>query len=297
MIPKYREIFAVKEEYMLPGGRSCPGCGGGILTRTILKAIGPNVIASTGSCGTNTTSIFPIGPMGRVPVPVSILGGAGGVLSGIEQALRVKGKGDAIVLGMVGDGDAADIGFGGLSALFERGHKVIIICMDNQAYAATGGQRSGTTPLKARTRSTPHGKQAYPKELPFIFLAHNIPYAATASAAYPEDLFRKVVKAKDRENQPAYIHALMPCPTSWGTRPADTVQVSRLAVQTGLWPLWECERGVFKCTVRVAERKPVGQYLRLQRRFEGVTEDDIAEVQQYAEAIEKKLQKYEQFYS
>lgn len=296
MIPRYRQLAAVEEERMLPGGRSCMGCGGGIITRTVLKAIGPNVIASTGSCGTNTTGMYPIGPMGRLPMPVSILGGGGGILSGIEEVLRVQGRTDVTVLGMMGDGDVADIGFGGVSGLFERGHKVIIVCMDNQAYAATGGQRSGTTPLKARTRSTPHGKESYPKDLPFIFLAHGLPYVATASAAHPEDLYRKVLKAKLRENQPAYIHALMPCPPAWGNEPRKTVEVGRLAVESGLWPLWELERGVFRRT-RVARKKPVEAYLGLQRRFADLTDEDIREVKAYVEHLERKVRACEALYA
>lgn len=296
MLKKYEKIFAEKEELMLPGGRSCPGCGGGILTRTVFKAIGPNAILSSGSCGTNTTGLFPIGAMACYPLPVSLLGGCGGALSGIDCALRAKGKEDATVLGIVGDGDAADIGHGSLSGMFERGHKVIVIVADNEGYAATGGQRSGTTELKARTRSTPEGKSRPPKYLPLIFLAHNIPYVATCSIGYPEDIFEKVLKAKNKENQPAFIHCITPCPTNWYSDASKSVELGRLIVETGMWPLWEYERGTFRIT-EVKEKRPVEDYLKLQGRFSHVTEKDIEDIKQYITDLGERIRKFAVAYS
>lgn len=236
MLKKYEKIFGVQEELMLPGGRSCPGCGGGILTRLAMKAVGRDTILSAGSCGTNTTGLFPIGAMSTLPVPTGILGGSGGALSGLREALNVLGKQDSQVLGIIGDGDAADIGLGELSAMFERGHKVIVIVQDNQGYSATGGQRSGTTPLKAWTRSTPQGKSRSPKYLPLIFLAHDIPYVATCSIGYPEDIFEKIQKATKKENQPAYIQCITPCPVDWHFDPSKAAVLGRLVADTGLFP-------------------------------------------------------------
>lgn len=295
MLKKYREIFKVKEELMLPGGRSCPGCGGGILTRTALKAIGRNALLTAGSCGTNTTGLFPTGAMSTLPVPTSILGGTGGALSGMREILDLQGKQDAQAVAIMGDGDAADIGHGALSACFERGHKVIVIVQDNEGYSATGGQRSGTTELKAWTRSTPEGKSRPPKYLPLIFLAHNIPYVATCSVGYPEDIFEKVRKATKKENQPAYIQCITPCPVDWHFEPRNCVKIARLVVQSGIWPLWEYERGKF--SIKEVEKKPVEDYLKLQGRFSHLTPEDIKDIKKYISDLEEKIRKYAVVYS
>lgn len=297
MLKKYEKIFQVKEEYMLPGGRSCPGCGGGILTRIACKAVGENAILSSGSCGTNTTGIFPIGAMSVYPVPVSILGACGAALAGAEMAARVKGQEDATVLGIVGDGDAADIGFNTISGLFERRHKVIVILQDNQGYAATGGQRSGTTPWKAWTRNTPEGKARPPKYMPLIMMAHDAPYVATCSIAYPEDIFAKVKKATNKENQPAYIQCITPCPTNWKNEPSMSVEVARRAVTCGIWPLWEYERGVFRRTVVPKKQIPVEDFFKLQRRFDHLTKEDVEEVRAYIKDLNKKIDGFAKAFS
>lgn len=298
MLKKYEDLFSVREEFMLPGGRSCPGCGGGVITRFALKAVeGKNFVLSSGSCGTNTTGLFPFGPMAIAPIPLSMLGGAGGVFSGMREALNVTGREDATVLGIVGDGDCGDIGFGGISGLVERGHKVAIIIQDNQGYAATGGQRSGTTPLKAWTRSTPAGKKRPPKLLPFIFMAHNIPYAATASIAYPDDMYAKFKKILDKNNQPGIIQALSPCVTNWKIEPKRMVEVARLAVETGIFPLYEFERGSFRRTVIIKKRKPIREYLKIQGRYAHVTEEDIKELEAYIDKLDEQIEGYLRMYS
>jgi len=297
MKKKYEELFQVQEEYMLPGGRSCIGCSGGILTRIAFKAVGPNTILSSGSCGTNTTGCFPIGAMSTFPVPVSILGGCGAALAGAEMAARVAGHEDANVLGIVGDGDCADIGLGSVSGLFERRHKVIVIVQDNQGYAATGGQRSGTTPLKAWTRSTPEGKSRPPKYMPLIMMAHDAPYVATCSVAYPEDIYAKVKKATDKENQPAFIHCITPCPTNWKNHPSMSVEVARQAVTCGMWPLWEYERGTFRRTVVSKKVTPLEDYLKLQHRFDRVTKDDVEEMRAYVKDLNETIDRFVHAYS
>jgi len=295
---KFREAFKIKEEFMLAGGRSCIGCSGGILTRMAFKAVGPNTIISAGSCGTNTTGMFPIGAMSTFPVPVGLLGVTGAALSGMEIAAKIKGREDANILAICGDGDVSDIGFGNVSACFERGHKVILVLQDNQGYAATGGQRSGTTAFKAWTRSTPEGKSRPPKYLPLIMLAHDAPYVATCSVAYPEDIFRKVKKATEKENQPAFIHCITPCPTNWKNEPSTSVEVARQAVTCGIWPLWEYERGTFTRTV-IPEKKqsPVEDWLGLQGRFKHVTGMDIEEIKAYIKELNEKIDKYANIYS
>lgn len=297
MLKKFKEAFQVKDEFMLPGGRSCIGCGGGILTRMAFKAVGRNTILTSGSCGTNTTGMFPIGAMSTFPVPVSILGASGAALGGMEIAAAVKGKKDANILGIIGDGDACDIGFGNLSACFERGHKVIVIVQDNQGYAATGGQRSGTTPIMAWTRSTPKGKSRPPKYIPFIMMAHDAPYVATCSVAYPEDIFKKVKKATKKENQPAYIHCITPCPTNWKNEPSMSVEVARQAVTCGIWPIWEYKRGTFRRTVVPKKATPLEDYLNLQGRFKHITEEDREEIRTYIKDLNEKIDRYAYVYS
>jgi pyruvate/2-oxoacid:ferredoxin oxidoreductase beta subunit len=233
--------------------------------------------------------------MSTLPVPVSFLGASGGGLSGIREALNIIGKEDSQVLGIIGDGDCADIGFGGLSAMFERGHKVIVIVQDNQGYAATGGQRSGTTEFKAWTRSTPQGKDVPPKYLPLIFLAHNIPYVATASVGYPEDIFAKVKKATKKENQPAFIQCITPCPVDWHFEPKNMAKLGRLAVQTGLWPLWEYERG--KVRRKRVKEKPVEEYYKLQGRYAHLTKKDVKEVQKYIKDLDARIDNLASIYS
>jgi pyruvate/2-oxoacid:ferredoxin oxidoreductase beta subunit len=297
MEKKYEELFQAQEEYMLPGGRSCIGCAGGILTRWAFKAVGPNTILTSGSCGTNTTGMFPIGAMSTFPVPVSILGACGACLAGMEMAARVAGHEDANILGIVGDGDCTDIGFKSVSGLFERGHKVIIIVQDNQGYAATGGQRSGTTPLKAWTRSTPEGKSRPPKYMPLIMVAHDAPYVATCSVAYPEDIYAKVKKATAKENQPAYIHCITPCPTNWKNHPSKSVEVARHAVTSGMWPLWEYERGTFRRTMVPKKLTPLEDYLKLQHRFDHVTGEDVEEMRAYVKDLNETIDRFAYAYT
>lgn len=297
MLKKYEKIFQVKEEYMCPSGRSCPGCGGGILTRITSKAVGKNVLMSSGSCGTNSTGIFPVGPMTKYPVPISLLGGCGAALSGMEISAKIKGKEDATILGIVGDGDAVDIGFSSLSGMFERRHKVLVVIQDNQGYAATGGQRSGTTPWKVWTRNTPWGKARAPKYMPLIMLAHDAPYVATCSVAYPEDIFDKVQRATKKENQPAYIQCITPCSVNWKNESWMAVEVARQAVTCGIWPLWEYERGVFRRTVVSKEPTPLKEYIKLQRRYDHLTEEDVTELQEYIKELNEKIDRFAYAYS
>jgi len=297
MLKKYEDIS--KEENMFSGGRSCPGCGGGILTRLFLKELGGGnfVCPAVGSCGTNTTGMFPIGPMAKTGVAVTMLGAIGAAASGARVALDTIGKEDTQVLGIVGDGDAGDIGFGNVSAMVERGHKVCWVVVDNQGYSATGGQRSGLTPLKAWTRTTQSGKSRAPKILPFIFMAHNIPYTASASVAYPDDLYAKVKKALDKKNQPSLIVCLCPCIVNWQIEPRRMVEVARLAVETGAYPLYEYERGSFRRTVFIKERKPIQEYLKLQGRYAHVTGQDIKELEEYRDWLDRQIEGYLRFYS
>ena len=133
--------------------------------------------------------------------------------------------------------------------------------------------------------------------MPLIFLAHDIPYVATCSVGYPEDIYQKVKKASKKENQPAYIQCFNPCPTNWKTEPYMTVEVAKQAVTCGIWPLWEYERGTFLRNVKTKRLTPVEDYLRLQGRFSQVNAKDIAEIQNYIKELNEKIDKFTNVYS
>jgi pyruvate ferredoxin oxidoreductase beta subunit len=208
----------------------------------------------------------------RVPWLHSLFGNAPAVASGVAAALRVQGRTDVRVLGQGGDGGTVDIGFGCLSGMFERNDDVLFVCYDNQAYMNTGVQRSGATPPAARTATTPtvgpspgndfgQGKNA-----PLIAMAHEIPYVATATVADLRDLEAKVFRAMQLRGA-RYLHVLVPCPLGWGSAAADTIKVARLAVRSGLFPLFEAETGEVVASSAIRDIVSVEEYLRPQRRY------------------------------
>jgi pyruvate ferredoxin oxidoreductase beta subunit len=287
----------MREQYVdslfVPGHRACPGCGFPIAVRAILRATGRNVIivSSTG-CLEACTSPYPSAPWG-VPWVHSLFENAAAVASGIETALRVQNGQDTHVVVIAGDGGTHDIGLGGLSGMFERGHNVTYVCYDNEAYMNTGAQRSGATPYGAATTTSPVGKVEWgkmrpKKNLAAIALAHDIPYVATSSIAFPRDISRKVERALKIEG-PKYIDIHTPCPIGWGFDTSLTVEVARLAVATGLVPLYETGSAVPFKARKLKERQPVNKYLEMQGRFKHLFSgpDDgrlIVEIQAIADA-------------
>lgn len=275
------------------GHYACAGCGEMLAVRLVLRATGPNVIiANPTGCIEVVSSNYPYSAW-EVPWVHSLFENAAAVASGIEAALRYLGKiGEVRVIAQGGDGGMGDIGFQALSGLWERGHDVLCVCYDNEAYMNTGIQRSGTTPLGARTTTTPPGREWIgnwrpKKDLPMIALSHNIPYVATASVGYPFDLDRKVKKAHSIRG-PKYIHILAPCPLGWGFSPSLTIEIARLATETGLFPLYEYENGKLISVRKIGKRKPVEEYLRLQGRFAHLFEREegkgiIAQIQAIAD--------------
>ena len=186
-------------------------------------------------------------------------------------------------LAMGGDGATSDIGLQALSGAFERGHNFLYVCYDNEAYMNTGIQRSSATPFGAATTTSPAGKLkpgqvTWKKNMPEIAVAHNIPYVATACSSYPFDLIKKVEKAA-RIQGPAYVHVLSICPTGWRIPPDKAIWIGRLAVETGVFPLYEVEQGKYRITLDVGELRPVKEYLKPQGRFRHLTDDLIAEIQ------------------
>ncbi len=207
----------------------------------------------------------------------------------LKGLLKHREKDDVTVVAFAGDGGTADIGLQSLSGAMERGHNLIYICYDNEAYMNTGVQRSGATPYGASTTTTPHGEESFgenkpKKNIPMIMAAHGVPYVATASISYPEDFMMKVQKAKEVEG-PAYIHLHQPCTTGWGYDSSKTIELGRLAVETGSWLLYEIVEGEFKITYRPLERKPVNVYLEAQKRFKHLADAEKEKIQNYVDEI------------
>jgi pyruvate ferredoxin oxidoreductase beta subunit len=229
-----------------------------------------------------------------VPWVHSLFENAAAVGAGVEAALKALGKKENTkVVVMGGDGATLDIGMRSISGAFERGHDFTYVCIDNEAYMNTGVQRSGATPYNASTTTSPAGKVSFgnprpKKNMPAIMVAHGAPYVATTSLAYPKDMIKKVKKATEIEG-PAYIHCHAPCTTGWGFDTSKTVEVARAAVQTGLWPLYEVENGEITKVRKLGKSiKPVGDYLKMQRRFKHLFtmeggEEEIAKIQAIAD--------------
>lgn len=281
------------EELFAPGHRACQGCGEAIAARLILRATGKNVIVVTPTgCLETFTSKYLYSPW-EVPWIHPLFENAAAVASGIEAALKAKGRKDVKVVVLAGDGATVDIGFGMLSGMVERRHKVLYVCFDNGAYMNTGVQGSGATLLGASTTTTPAGKvsigKSVPKkDVPAIMIAHGVDYVATATIAYPWDLIKKVKKALSIEG-PSYIHVYTPCPTGEEFSNSKTVKISRLAVETYLFPLYEVENGNVTSTVKIKIKKPVGEYLKSVGWFKHLFSsekgfDVIKKLQKYADA-------------
>ena len=291
-----------KRNNFAPGHRACIGCGEALAVRLACKALGQNVIiANATGCMEVVSSQLPYTSW-RVPWIHTLFENAAAVASGIEAGLKVLMKKGRIpthainVVAMAGDGGTSDIGLQALSGALERGHDFLYICFDNEAYMNTGIQRSSATPFGASTTTSPAGKMSigqvtWKKDMPAIAAAHNIPYVATASPSYPFDLMSKVAKGVATQG-PAYIHILSVCPTGWRCPPDLTVRIGRLAVETGIFPLYEVENGKYKLSVKPPKLKPVQDYLKLQGRFRHLSEETIKEIQgrvdkEYAKLMEK----------
>jgi pyruvate ferredoxin oxidoreductase beta subunit len=274
-----------REDLFHPGHPLCPGCPGGIMMRWVTKTLGRDSILSAGAtCLSLPITIFPHSV--ELPCLYIAMATAPAGITGARAALRVlqrKGRISADrkinVFAISGDGSSGDIGMASLSGAAERNDDGIFFCFDNEAYMNTGIQRSGSTPQFTWTTSTLKGKAERKKDLAKIMAAHDIPYVATVSFAHPEDFIQKVEKARDMEPGFKYFHAQSPCPTGWRFPESKTIEVGRLAVETGIWILYEVDHGSFKLTYRPAVRRPVEDYLRVQGRFKGVREEDVRSLQ------------------
>ncbi len=291
-----------RTELFAPGHGLCAGCTAGTIVRHLLKAAGPNtILVEATGCVEVSTTLYPYTSW-RIPWLHLAFENASAAASGVEAAIKVlKRKGyidpdkpiNIIVLG--GDGGTYDIGFQSLSGMLERGHKVMYVLYDNEAYMNTGIQRSGSTPKYAWTTTTPAGK-VWPgnlrnkKPIAEIVAAHRIPYVATANPAYPLDMLNKFKRGLEVEG-PSFIHVIQPCPTGWRFDPRYGIKIARLATETGMWINWELDHGEFDVTVPVKRRKPVREYLKMQGRFKHLTEEHIREIQRMVDEEVERINK------
>ncbi|MBU0534032.1 MAG: pyruvate ferredoxin oxidoreductase [Candidatus Omnitrophica bacterium] len=301
-MPSLKELS--KEKESLSGGhRLCAGCGASIVARQVLlTAPKPLVVTCATGCLEVATTIFPYTAW-EMPWMHSAFENAAATCSGIESAYQsLKKQGTLPVDANInfitfgGDGGTYDIGLQSLSGAMERGHKMLYVCYNNQAYMNTGIQRSSATPKGGFTTTSPvgkvkPGKEQSRKDLTEIMVAHNIPYVAQAVVGDWRDLTTKVQKALSKDG-PSFINVLTPCRLGWGCAPEKTLDIGRLAADTCFWPLYEVEEGVYKLTHKPKEKKPIIKLLKLQDRFKHLfkkgNEALLAEIQ---EDIDKKWKK------
>jgi pyruvate ferredoxin oxidoreductase beta subunit len=288
------------KEYFAPGHRACMGCGEALAVRLVCKALGRNVIIANATGCMEIVSSQLTYTSWEIPWIHTLFENTAAVASGIEAGIKVlsrKGKypSKAKAVAMAGDGGTADIGLQALSGALERGHNLIYVCFDNEAYMNTGIQRSSATPFGASTTTSPAGKVSigqtrWKKNLPAIAAAHEVPYVATACHSYPFDLMNKISKAMKVEG-PSYIHVLSVCPTGWRLPPDLTIRAGRLAVETGIFPLYEVEEGRYTLNFDFPQLRPVEDYFKLQGRFRHLTKETVAQIQARVHDEYAKLKK------
>jgi len=275
-----------KEEYFLPGNATCAGCGAAIAIRLAQKALGPRTVFVVPACCTSVIqSAFPFTAFATPCLNIAFEAAAAAA-SGVVAAYEKRGLKDVTVLAWAGDGGTVDIGIQALSGAAERGTNFIYVCYDNEAYGNTGFQRSGSSPYGSQTTTTPTGKKEHKKDVPMIMAAHGIPYVATACISYPLDFVNKLKKAKEMVGT-KYIQVLTPCPPGWRYSTEKTIEMGRLAVQTGIWALFEVDHGRFKLSspsaalIGKSKRKPLEEYVEAQGRFNRLTQEDADEIKRW----------------
>lgn len=269
------------EEILAPGHFACPGCGGTLAMRYVLKALGrKTILVIPACCWSVIDGPVPFSAAG-VPVFHTAFETAASVSSGMKAGLEMQGDHETTVVAFAGDGGTFDIGLQALSGAAERNDDFIYVCYDNEAYMNTGIQRSSATPLGAWTTTTPSNspKSERKKNIIEILAAHRIPYMATASVAYPDDMIAKVKRAKEIRGT-RFIHVFSPCPPGWKFEPEDSIKISRMAIESKMFPLIEIFDGVDYRITHEPAGIPIRDYLKMQRRFRHLKEDQIEKIQQ-----------------
>jgi len=297
----YVPRLLTKKNNFAPGHRACIGCGEALAVRMAAKAFPSNtIVVNATGCMEIVASQLPYSSW-CLPWIHTLFENTAAVASGVESAYKAMsrkrgGDGNVKVVSIAGDGGTTDIGLQALSGALERGHDFLYLCFDNEAYMNTGIQRSSATPYGASTTTSPAGKKSigqvtWKKNMPEIAAAHDIPYVATANPSYPFDFIEKVKKGL-KVKGPAYIHVYSVCPTGWRCATDLAVRLGKLAVETGIFPLYEVENGKYKMNLEIEKFRPVNDYLKLQGRFRHLSEDDIKWIQnrvkeEYAKVLEK----------
>ena len=275
-----------ENENLIPGHVACPGCGASLAMRYALKALGTDcMLVIPACCWSIIAGPFPYSSV-NVPVMHTPFETSGAACSGIRAALDQQGKEDINVVAWGGDGSTFDIGLQALSGALERNENFIYVCYDNEAYMNTGIQRSSATPWGAWTTTTPadNMKMEIKKNIMEIVCAHRIPYAATCSLAYPQDMIAKFEKAKATKGA-KFLHVYSPCPPGWKLRDDLTIRISRMAVKSRIFPLYEVHNGIdFKMTIEEPAKETVNEYIKLQRRFSHLTDEQIGYIQELVDA-------------
>ncbi|MCF2144203.1 MAG: thiamine pyrophosphate-dependent enzyme [Candidatus Heimdallarchaeota archaeon] len=280
-----KEILSSPEP-ILPGHAACAGCSSSLGLRYALKALGENVIMTIPAC---CTSVWQ-GPYPKSAITVPVLNiafaAAASSASGVSAALEVKGKTDTTVLAWAGDGGSVDIGLATISGAAERNDNMIYVTYSNESYSNTGVQKSGATPPGARTTTTPFGRVGSPKDIALIMWTHHLPYVATACTSYPRDFIGKLRKAQQMKGF-KFIYLLAPCAVGWRFPAEKTIEVGKLAVETGAHILWEAVDGdielspLSKKYKDPAKRKPLEEYLKYQGRYKGISKELVEAYQKY----------------
>lgn len=278
--------YSKNDSLFIGGHRLCSGCSASIIVRQVLMAASKYkiVAANATGCLEVATSIFPFSSW-KTPWIHNAFENAAATISGVESAYKALKKKSKIKESNIkfivfgGDGGTYDIGLQSLSGALERGHDFLYVCYNNEAYMNTGIQRSGATPLGAATTTSPSGKEIpgkkqFPKDLTEIIVAHNIPYVAQATAGFAEDLIQKVEKAMKIKG-PKFINVLMPCQLGWGFSTDLAPTLGRLAADTNFWPLYEVENGKYKVTYKPKKKKPIEEWLKHQKRFNHLKNNNI----------------------
>lgn len=265
-------------EMIRSGSMACAGCGLALGMRMVLRAMGPRtVVVVVPSCVAVTSGPYPYSSL-SVPAFHSAFEIAAPTAAGIAAALKVQGKEDIRVLAFAGDGGTFDIGLQSLSGVADRNEDIMYVCMDNEAYMNTGIQVSSATPRYAWTGTSPTGNTRRKKQIMEIMAAHRMPYAATASIAFPDDLTAKVKKAKEMRGT-RFIHILSPCTTGWKIGDDMAVKVSQASVESNIFPLYEIEGGLKYTITHQSRNLPVERYLMLQGRYRHLKKEEIQAIQ------------------
>ena len=290
---KTMKLTLPQDELMSCGHLACQGCGATMAMRYMLKALGlKTVLCIPACCWAVIDGAYPHSSL-DVPIYHCAFETAASTASGVKAGLDMVGETDVTVVAWAGDGGTFDIGLQALSGTAERNDDIIYVCYDNEAYMNTGIQRSSATPYGAWTTTTPvkHFKTRPKKDIVAIMAAHRIPYIATASVSHPEDFFKKMVKARDIKGT-RFFHVFAPCPTGWKSRPEDSVKLARMAVQNGLFPLYEITDGEnWTLNLKLKDKKPIIDYIRLQGRFRHLGETELQAMQDEVDRKWNKLLK------